>query len=202
MVRKLLITDFKKLSPLDSTEIAVNILKNDSFVVIEEEGKFIGLLTADDLIFSKKKLIGDTLKPKPILSEADSVNTALDKILKSGFPALPCVEEHSCIGVFVKDIVFNFLFDRYRKEDFIAEKANTEHDETKKTDFLNSICHHTKNHLQILYSGFKLLEDSNLDNEQKDIISALYKSTNRMEQIIIDYLKEYFDDELIKNYID
>lgn len=201
MITEILLTDYKKLSSLDSTCKAADILKTESFVVVIENDKFYGLLTTDDLIYNRKILIGDTVKQKPLLKRTDSIKDGIIKIIESRVEALPCVEKDCCIGVLTREKAFETMFKKSSNEKSsvniknIIENIN---DETIKEEFLKKICHYTKNHLQILFSGFNLLEDSNLDTEQKDIIGSMYKATTKMDLVISNFLKEYFSNEMIK----
>ena len=200
MIKKILLTDYKTLSPFDSTDFAAGILKKDSFIVINEDDKFYGLLTAEDLIFNRKILIGDTVKQKPFLKSTDSIQEALNMIIESKVDALPCIEEDICIGVLTKEKAFSSLFKISLNENSSINITNiigNSDEEAVKSEFLKTFCHYSKNHLQILFSGFKLLEDSTLNEEQKEILESMYSATNKMNVVMANYLEYYFSDEII-----
>ncbi|MBU4389226.1 MAG: response regulator [Proteobacteria bacterium] len=97
---------------IDSVE---RCLRGNSFLVVMNEGSFIGILTPFDIIESPYKLVIDCLHEKPRIDCEHDIESVLAVMRGSRNYVLPVFDGDAFIGVVLQAAITDFLFE-YRNE--------------------------------------------------------------------------------------
>lgn len=90
-------------------------LRDNSFLVVLDEGSFIGILTPFDIIESPHNLVIDCLHEKPRIDCKQDIEFVLKVMKESQNYVLPVFNDNAFIGVVLQATITDFLFE-YRNE--------------------------------------------------------------------------------------
>lgn len=90
-------------------------LRDNSFLVVLDEGSFIGILTPIDIIESPHKLVIDCLHAKPRIDCNQDIESVLKVMKESRNFVLPVFDGDVFIGIVLQAVITDFLFE-YRNE--------------------------------------------------------------------------------------
>lgn len=195
-VDKALLTDYHTLAATAPVRLAELLFERNTFLVIEDACRFIGLLTPKDLVYAKKMLVGDCLVKKPKIDLCTPVEEAMKVLLESGYHALPCYDTTDTFcGVVTVERVLEYTYEALFNasapivvKNIIGEKCI----EKTKALILGEISHQTKNQIQVILSAMSLLLSQELSNDQKHIAASTRKAAMQMDAVISQLFSKYF----------
>ena len=110
-------------------------LRDNSFLVLLDEGSFIGILTPSDIIESTHKLVIDCLHDKPRIDCNQDIESVLKVMKESRNFVLPVFDGDVFIGIVLQASITDFLFEYHNKlKRAISERTadlKKAHDELK-----------------------------------------------------------------------
>jgi len=114
-VKHLIRKKYEVISPdVGVASVEDSLLKN-SFLLVMEQDKYLGVLTTSDIVENPYKLVIDCLRDKPRIDPECEVEAVLALMKQSQNSVLPVFEGDKLIGVVIQDDIADFLSE-YRKE--------------------------------------------------------------------------------------
>lgn len=160
------------------------LLENGYAVVIDDNNKFQGILTAYDLIKKPHKIVIDCLTEKEKITTDDRMPSIIEKFNKCHCPALPLFRETNFIGILEKRNIIVGLrgkIDDLRNKSIISEEL--------KYRFLSNLSHEVRTPLNAILGFLDILlrldkEEINIEREECEGI--VKKGANRFLLIMTD----------------
>jgi two-component system CheB/CheR fusion protein len=149
---------YPKVSPYEGINSVEGRLIEKEYLVVVEDGGYVGILTPMDLIKRPHKIVIDCLAPKEPILVDDSIITVFDKFQRNKCVVLPVFEGDGFIGVIEK----NFLINR------LKIKVTQLHDnliisQKLKSSFLNSLSHEIRTPLNGILGFLELMSDLDVE---------------------------------------
>ncbi len=138
--------------------IKKELLLNQYLVVVDDNDKFIGILSSCDLIAKPHKLVADCVIDKEIILPGDTLSTIVEKFHKSRCSALPFYEDGKFSGVIEKNCIIKNLTCRIEelyKHSIIPQNL--------KKHFLNNISHEVRTPLSVLIGLLDVIAEIDID---------------------------------------
>jgi PAS domain S-box-containing protein len=107
MVRK----TFEVIGPDKGVASIEERLLENSFLVVLDEGAFLGLLTLADIVESPHKLVGDCLRHKPHVDSEQEIESVLKLSKESRNSVLAVFKGDEFIGVVTQGDIMDYLFE-------------------------------------------------------------------------------------------
>jgi len=106
--------------------VADSLLKN-SFLLVMEQDKYLGVLTTSDIVENPYKLVIDCLRDKPRVEPECEVESVLALMKESQNSVLPVFKGDKLIGVVIQNDIADFLTEYHRDlEHEITQRKQTE----------------------------------------------------------------------------
>jgi PAS domain S-box-containing protein len=109
-------------------------LRGNSFLVVMDEGSFIGILTPSDIIESPHRLVIDCLHEKPRIDCGQDIESVLAIMKESRNYVLPVFKGNVFIGVVLQAAITDFLFEYHNELNKINKKLQLEIQERKRSE--------------------------------------------------------------------
>lgn len=111
-IRRLVEQNHKEYDSSASLASVQGPLLDEGYVAVMDRGRFLGLLTPDDLLRSAVGSLGESLREKPCLQEADDVAEVLRRMEEAGAPILPVLRGDRFLGVVRRQRIASHLLER------------------------------------------------------------------------------------------
>ena len=163
------------------------LLKYSYVVVVDDDKKFLGILTPNDIIEHPHKIVIDCITKKESVAFNDTILTVLEKFRSNECPALPVLNENSFIGVIEKNRIlsdFEFKIIDLHNRSLISQKA--------KTYFLNNLSHEIRTPLNIILGFIDIianLDTNSIEIEGEQISNIIRKSADRFLLVMNDLME-------------
>lgn len=167
--------------------IESKLLKYSYVVVVDDDKKFLGILTPSDLIEHPHKIVIDCITKKESIAFNDTILTVLDKFRSNQYSALPVLNKNSFIGVIEKNRIlsdFEFKINDLYNKSLISQQA--------KTHFLNNLSHEIRTPLNIILGFIDVianLDINNIEIEGERIFNIIRKSADRFLLVMNDLIE-------------
>lgn len=102
-VKHLVKHDFKVTAPSENMSSVWELLSTQTFLVVEEEGKYLGILTPSSFMNNPNKLVIDCLSNIPNVDEKDDIDAVISQMNKSHSSVLPVFNMGKMVGVITED---------------------------------------------------------------------------------------------------
>lgn len=184
------------VSPYTGITTVENLLLKKTYLVVMDNGNFLGIITPADILQSPHRLVGDCLHTKPSIDAEDSLDYSLKLMNKHNLQILPVFQNNKFIGILCQQKIADYLAEYHAN---LEQQVNTKTKELKeasdrqtlieqqlrissaeKNILLQELYHRTKNTLQIIRSMF-VLKAAHNNNEY---FSIFLKDIERRIQII------------------
>ena len=187
-LRKYLIKNYQTAGPFEGVNYIENrLLKNHYLVVIDNDNKYYGILSATDIIERPHKLVIDCITKKESLYLSDSYSIIISKFYSSNSAALPVMKESDFLGVIEKNQIIkeleNSINDLYNKS-LISQKA--------KKYFLNNLSHEIRTPLNGILGFLEIINQINEDefiNKGENAAEIVKKSAGKFLQTMNDLIE-------------
>ena len=118
-------TTYECTSPEKGIASIENRLLKYQFLVVKDDDRFKGIITANDIVKFPYQLVEDCLSPKIHVDCADSIESVLSKMRGTGNFVLPLFEDGNFVGIIVEsDIIKYLMLYRDKLEKTIVENNN------------------------------------------------------------------------------
>jgi signal transduction histidine kinase len=97
----------------DGVNSVQDMLVNSHFlVVLDDNEKYVGILTSNDLIQRPHKIVADCMTPKPYLNIGEEIISVLKRVDIDQIVALPVFDNHAFCGIIRKADLIQSLIDK------------------------------------------------------------------------------------------
>ena len=118
---------FETTDGYDEIDSIEKRLRDNSFLVVLNEGSFIGILTPSDIIESPHKLVIDCLHNKPRIDCEQDIKLVLKVMKESQNFVLPVFDGDVFIGIVLQAAITDFFFEyRNELEQVVSERKQAE----------------------------------------------------------------------------
>ena len=131
-------------------------LEEHGFLVVFEEGKYLGILTPHDVLCRPHKLVIDCLSQKSQLNASDGVEVALNRLKQTEVVALPVYDGDRYQGIFGKENLISIL---HRNTQELQQKIKVT--QGFKSEFLNNLAHEIRTPLNGILPFIEILSSLN-----------------------------------------
>lgn len=166
-------------------QVEDDLLQN-GYLVVFNEGKYVGILTPNDVILRPHKLVIDCLTKKERLESTDALDVALSTLNESNSVVLPVYENNQYAGIIRKVDVVTSLSQQTKdlqKKLQLAQKL--------KSEFLSNLSHEIRTPLNGIIPFVEILSDLRNSKVQKNcnelsvlLEKAMDRFLNMMEDLI------------------
>ncbi|MBN2352911.1 MAG: CBS domain-containing protein [Spirochaetales bacterium] len=103
-------TTYRKVEPFQGVTALTPSLLEDAYAVVEEENRYLGLLTINDLLRNPKKMVIDCVTPKPQVGFEATLVEVLAVMRRENAFALPVYRDGEFYGIIsITDILENLV---------------------------------------------------------------------------------------------
>lgn len=198
-------TAFHEISPTAGTHVIKDDLLNRSFLIVKDNGHYIGLLTPEDVVETPRNLVVDCLHEKPEVSTKDDIDSVLRIMKKSRNKILPVFDNDDFVGVICRSDITDYLVSYKKELEYEVEKRTAELlgmerqlTQAQKMEAIGvmaaGFAHDFKNFLTPIIGYSELLMADFHDNpEAKDRLTGLLSAAhaaNRLAAQILAYSKK------------
>ncbi|MFA6504462.1 MAG: CBS domain-containing protein [Treponemataceae bacterium] len=183
------------VSPTEEIAQIKDALIDQKYLVVKENGLYVGILTQSDVLRKDGTIIADCLTEKPLVPADLDVGEVLNLMLEHDYGALPIVNaKGEFIGCISFDDIVNILCGIVSaKIDITFNNIVGDHDlETAKHAFLAEINHQIKNPIQGIYSALNFLHKETGKTDQEILIHSIESNVRRIDILVNDLTKHYF----------
>lgn len=121
--------DYGVAGPYESVASIEGSLSKQSFLVVLEGQKFLGVLTHSDIAGYQNRVVADCLKDKPRIDYKDKIESALELMKKTRNPVLAVFKAGRFTGVITQDDIADYLSEYHRD---LAEEVDLRNAELTK----------------------------------------------------------------------
>lgn len=167
-------------------QVEDDLLKN-GYLVVFNEGKYVGILTPNDVILRPHKLVIDCLTKKRRVESTDALDVALNTLNESNSLVLPVYEDNQYAGIIRKVDVITSLSDQTKDLQKKLQLA-----ETLKSEFLSNLSHEIRTPLNGIIPFVEILSDvrnSKIQNNRDELSVLLEKAIDRFLNIMEDLIQ-------------
>lgn len=108
-IKTLVTRQYVTLDGYAGTSVAKDLLRTEDALVILEEGRPIGVLTAADLAMKSYQLVIDCLSSKPTVHWTELISVVLDLMKTTGNIVLPVTSEDQFYGIIKQSDILSYL---------------------------------------------------------------------------------------------
>ena len=172
--------DFLVVDAYDGISSVRNSLSDNEAVVVMDQNRPVGMLTANDVLRKQHHLVIDCMEPKPKLSPAQSVREVLAVMKQAHSEALPVYNDNKdLMGVIYKNDIVDYLCQAVEKQ----------------RSMVQVMVHDLKSPLANISSINELLQQDILKEEDKKLLFYSRQSC----EIATDIINELLASEMIEN---
>jgi len=185
--------DFITVNPYLGVNTIKKKLLQESAIVVEDESKFYGILTTNDLIENPKTLVIDCLTNKTLIDFKNSIEETLNVMNISKTGVLPVGKNGKFIGLVFKNELYNYISEyNLELENIIKERtAELEKSIASRDVMFSIIAHDLKSPFNVILGFTNLLKSKlrNLDIEKSEkIICGMNSHAKRTYNLLEDLL--------------
>jgi CBS domain-containing protein len=175
------------VAPFASIDSIEAELIQNAYLVIEEDGRFIGLLTPSDVLARGHNLVIDCYTEKPPINENEEAEAVMGAMLRGGPSVAPVLsDEGRYLGSVQIKSMLQQIWD-ITKLNVSVEWVNVIGDvemERNKRDFAAELFHNTKNPLQVIISAVDMLRASSNGLESKILLGSIESSARLLDELV------------------
>lgn len=115
-IKPLITKQYITLDAYTGAGVAKGLLQVQDAIVVLDNGKPIGILTASDLAMKSHQLVIDCFRKRPMVNSTDPINTVLNVMKTTGNTILPVAYQNSFFGIIKQSDMLFHLHGNYEKE--------------------------------------------------------------------------------------
>jgi|GEM_PF-1341968 CBS domain-containing protein len=184
--------------PYASIASIEDMLIHNAYLVIKEEGKFVGLLTPSDVLARGHNLVIDCYTEKPTVNGNEDAESVMNLMLKKGILVLPVVDDQ---GDYLGSIQINTMLQKIwdiTKQNVSINWVNVmDHGEidASKQRFSAELFHNTRNPVQSILSAVELLRSATGTFDTKMLQNSIEANAKLLDTLITKLYSFHFEKE-------
>lgn len=182
------IGNYKTVPRYTAVSSIENELKKTGYmVVVDEENRYEGILTASDLAERPHKLVIDCITEKERIISEKPVMSIIEKFQEPNCVALPVFKDDDFLGIAERKQMFDALSDKIGELDRQARVSKK-----TKSAFLNSLAHEIRTPLNSILGFLELIGSVSADPDefaQKDNLEYVKKSASKFLALMDDLIE-------------
>jgi predicted transcriptional regulator len=186
-IRELINKNEIVVSPFTSVESVESRLIFDSYLVIRDEGKFMGIVTPSDVLANGHNLVIDCCTEKPLINGNEDAEKVMNLMLKRGLFVVPiCDDDKEYLGSVQINSMLQQIWN-IAKPNVNVNWINVVDDadsEKEKHSFVTELFHNTKNPLQVVISAVDMLRASPGAFERNLLLNSIESNAKLLDEII------------------
>jgi signal transduction histidine kinase len=172
LIRNLIKNDFDTVSPYQGTYTVKKSISKNRAIVVMEEGVYMGVLTADDLVARPHNLVIDCISTKPGLAPNNSILEAINIMKQYNVTVLPVYDRGTFLGLIYYGDILECLSRIIEDQKIIVQ----------------SVAHDLKNPIANIYSLATLLKENLVKDEDLELVAYTMEACGYATGIINDLL--------------
>jgi FOG: CBS domain len=182
--------------PFDSIVAIEDKLLKNSYVVIKDRERFVGILTSDDVLETGHNLVIDCYSKKELIDGDEEADKVLNKMLMNGNVVLPVVDRR---GVYLGSVQAISVFRQIwtiTKQEININWVNVVSDATdgkERNAFSSELFHNTRNPVQVILSAVDLLRNSADELERNMLLNSIESNARLLDAIITKLYSFHFE---------
>jgi len=172
LIRSLIKSDYETIGPYEGTHTVKSVIAQHGAVVVMEQGTYLGVLTADDMLTRPHNLIIDCIATRPGLSPTHSILDTMGLMKQSRVRVLPVYDRESFVGLIHYDDIIEYL--------------STVIDEQK--NIVQTIAHDLKSPISSILGLSSLLRNNLVKQENIELLNYADQACGYATEIINDLL--------------
>jgi predicted transcriptional regulator len=184
------------VSPFTSVDAVEGKILERGYLVIKDQGKFIGILTADDVLSSGHNLVIDCCRKKPLVKADEEAERVMRRMLSEGLQVVPVVDEEAAyIGSVQTSQILRRILEITKRTDEI-KWVNVVGDasfENTKNHFSSELFHNTRNQLQAILSAVDMLRAAPGAFETQLLLESIESNARMLDELITTIHSSNFD---------
>jgi predicted transcriptional regulator len=175
------------VQPFTSVGAVEGKLAARGYVVIMDQGKFVGILTAADALSSGHNLVVDCYREKPLIRADEDAELIMARMLREGLQVLPVVDDKAdYLGCVQTSQVLRRVLDITKQTATIELKSVNldESSENGKESFSSDLFHNTRNQLQAIVSAVDMLRMSPGAFEREMLLKSIESNARLLDELI------------------
>lgn len=187
---------FAHTQPFESIlRIEERLIQFGYLVVIDENEKYKGLVTINDVLEKQHNLVIDCISNITGVSEEEDISTALDLMYDKKINILPVFSSsNSFIGIITLTQLLEEL-SKYQNQSnniCINNIVGNNDLERAKQLFINQLFHNTKNPIQVILSSLDLLKETTKKKEIDILHNNIRSSIKKIDDLVDKLYSEYY----------
>ncbi|MGO8693929.1 MAG: CBS domain-containing protein [Rectinemataceae bacterium] len=186
-IRELINRNEIVVSPFTSIEAVESRLIANSYLVIKDEGKFMGIVTPADALANGHNLVIDCCTKKPLVNGNEEAGKVMNLMLKKGLFVVPvCGDDKEYLGSVLINSMLQQIWN-LTKPNVSVNWINVVDDadsEKEKHSFVTELFHNTKNPLQVVISAVDMLRSSPDGFERSLLLNSIESNAKLLDEII------------------
>jgi predicted transcriptional regulator len=184
------------VQPFTSVGAVEGKLAARGYVVIMDQGKFVGILTAADALSSGHNLVVDCYREKPLIRADEDAELVMAHMLGEGLQVLPVVDDkEDYLGCVQTSQVLRRVLD-ITKQTARIDLTSLSLDvssENGKASFSSDLFHNTRNQLQSIVSAVDMLRMAPGSFETEMLLKSIESNARLLDELITTIHASHFD---------
>ena len=172
LIHNLIKKDFDTIGPYAGIHTARNVIVQKRAIVVMEDGNYLGVLTADDLLARPYNIIIDCVSNKPEVLSSHSLLEAIDLMKQSKVRVLPVYVREGFSGLIYYDDIIEYLSTIIDEQRCIVQ----------------TVAHDLKNPINSILGLSSLLRGNLVKEENIELLNFADQACNYATEIINDLL--------------
>lgn len=183
------------VGPLTSVAAVESRLILDSYVVIKDEGRFVGILTPADALANGHNLVVDCYTEKPMIDGNEDAEKVMNLMLKRGFFVLPVSgDDKNYLGCVHIASMLEQIWTITRPSVNVSwfNVIDDADSELGKRSFVSELFHNTKNPLQVMLSAVNMLRAYPDGVERNLLLNSIEANVKLLDELITKLYEFHF----------
>lgn len=184
------------VQPFTSIGAVEEKLAARGYVVIMDQGAFVGVLAAADALSSGHNLVIDCYREKPLIKADEDAELIMSRMLREGLQVLPVVDdEASYLGCVQTSQVLRRVLDITKQTARIdlTSLALDASSEGGEGSFSSDLFHNTRNQLQAIICAVDMLRMAPGTFETEMLLKSIESNARLLDELITTIHASHFD---------
>jgi predicted transcriptional regulator len=197
-IRDLVNKHEKIVNPFSSINSIEEDLIRESYLVIKEDERFVGILTMADVLASGHNLVIDCYSEKPLVNSDEDAENVMNQMLLKKFSVVPVVDiENKYIGCAHVNTILSQIWEITKQQVSInwIDVTDPSQTETGKRVFSSELFHNTKNPIQVILSAADMLLSDASTFQSKMLLKSIESNARLLDALITKLYTVHFEEK-------
>ncbi len=194
-IRELINKNETVVEPLTSVAAVEGRLILDSYVVIKDGGRYVGILTPADALANGHNLVVDCYTEKPMIDGNEDAEKVMNLMLKRGLFVLPIRDDDKnylgCVHI-ASMLEQIWTITRPSVNVSWVNVIDDPDSELGKRSFVSELFHNTKNPLQVMLSAVNMLRSYPDGVERNLLLNSIEANVKLLDELITKLYEFHF----------